>query len=112
MENSARVRILCSDVTPRLKFIAGFLSSALRATFSVVPPGDLSIIANNKGTPAIHYGNQPIPGTFNVFASGLLHEKTIRTIGTGVTNQGDHILLFPLLKDSICHLTCFQLFFT
>ncbi|HJZ38746.1 MAG TPA: polysaccharide deacetylase family protein [Bacteroidales bacterium] len=95
METPAAIQILTSGISPRLEYIAGFLSSTLQIPFTVTPLPDAGNMRDVSSACEIHYGGQPVSGAFNIFAAGLLHENGIRKFEPGVVKQGDQTLLFP-----------------
>jgi hypothetical protein len=95
MESNEEIIILCTEIRPRLEYVAHFLSTISGVTFKVSQTHNY----NNKyviaGSCVINYDQKSIDGAFNVFATGLLHETGIRKQVPIVAKHGEQILLFP-----------------
>ncbi len=94
-ESNSIICIICSAVTPRIQFTADFLSSTVGVTFTVtqsLDPGNPKVITSPN---VIYYGQVPVPGAFNIFASGLSGETAIREFEPAVLRNGRQTMLFP-----------------
>jgi hypothetical protein len=95
MEDPAAIPIFTTGASPRLEYVAGFLSATLQVPFVVTPFTDNGNNTDNSNTCLIHYGGLPVSGAYNIFAAGLLHETGTRNFEPGVIMHGDQTLLFP-----------------
>ena len=79
--------------------MAAYLQSALGVGMRIeVKPfadGEFKTKSDHERTCLINYGDTPIDGAFNIYATGLLHETTIRPINPTVIKQPGQTLLFP-----------------
>lgn len=91
----ADITIISPEITPRLKYVTNFLSSALGVTFTVTPSPDSNHEFPDTGRCIINYSDKPITGSFNIFAAGLLHESGIKQQEPGVIKRHEQTLLFP-----------------
>ncbi|HSO67235.1 MAG TPA: polysaccharide deacetylase family protein, partial [Desulfatirhabdiaceae bacterium] len=95
MEDPAAIHILTSGKSPRLEYVAGFLSAALQTPFVVKQFSNAANATDDSYSCIIQYGDQPVPGACSIFAAGLLHETGIRDFEPEVIRHGDQTLLFP-----------------
>jgi len=91
----AEISIVCAKVTPRIQFIAGYLTSVTGMNFAVARSADPIDPPESKPSCVIHYGDQPMPGAFNIFASGLMAETGIKAFKPEVFKHGDQTMIFP-----------------
>lgn len=95
MEPGGEIYITCSTVTARIQYTARFLSDSLGTAFRVVQSPDRLNLAGVNGHIVINYGDVPVPGAFNIFASGLSGETAIREFKPEVQRNGRQTILFP-----------------
>jgi hypothetical protein len=99
MESQAEITIQCNGTSPRLAYIATYLESALgvsvRLSDKPVPAPEKTNESDRACKCLINHSSTPINGAFNIYATGLLHETTIRPINPGVVKQQGQTLLFP-----------------
>jgi hypothetical protein len=95
MESLAAINILCTKITPRLEYVAHYLSTVARLTFTVTQTPDHQYESVAAGSCLINYGVKPIDGAFNIFAAGLLLENGIGTPEPGVILHQGRTMLFP-----------------
>lgn len=95
MVPGAEISIICSKVTPRIQYISGYLTSATGINFTVTRSADRVDPPESKPCCAIHYGDQPMPGAFNMFASGLMAETGINALKPEVFKNRDQTMIFP-----------------
>jgi hypothetical protein len=99
MTRPSKIIILCHEVTPRIKYVTGFLSAVLKAELSPVRTDGFIKNSAYVDTPIICYGSQPVEDKFNIFASGLLTEKHISVQKPKTLREQDKTLLFPAPKE-------------
>jgi hypothetical protein len=99
MKSQTEIIIQCIKTSPRLAYIAKYLSSALQITILVgekpVPAKESKNSYVDKRKLLINYSENPIDGAFNVFANGLLHETEIGQPNPGVFKRQEQTMLFP-----------------
>jgi hypothetical protein len=78
-----------------LSYIAKYLESAVRVTFTVTRTADSRTENILTGKYYINYAQKPICGAFNIFATGLLNESGISQQEPDVTKHHEQTLLFP-----------------
>jgi hypothetical protein len=87
------ITLLCPRESPRLSYVAGFLTSVTGISFCAAVIQDNS---TQLGTvPGIWYSDKPFSGVFGVFSYGLLYEQGIRQFEPEVVKNHDQVLLFP-----------------
>ncbi|MBN1791202.1 MAG: polysaccharide deacetylase family protein [Bacteroidales bacterium] len=95
MEPGDEIYILCSPVTARIQYTARFLSDSLGTDFTVAQSPD-RLNPNGVNRPnVIHYGDVPVLGEFNIFASGLCSETAIREFEPAILRTDRQTMLFP-----------------
>jgi len=88
MKTSGEIIILCKDLSPRLEYVADFLTDSTGLQFKVTnEPGDHTYIIN--------YSNTAHDYAFTITDSGFLHEKGIRTFKPEILKTRDGSYLFP-----------------
>lgn len=95
MEPGGEIYILCSPVTARIQYTARFLSDSLGTAFTVAQSPDRLKLNDVSGPNVIYYGDVPVPGAFNIFASGLSGETEIREFEPAILRNGGQTMLFP-----------------
>jgi hypothetical protein len=67
----------------------------MQIRISVSTGADPPVPAGKNKLAVVTYGNQPVPGAFNVFASGFLTETGIRNVEPALLKYGEQVMLFP-----------------
>jgi hypothetical protein len=75
--------------------VTRFISSATGLTIITDPTDDPAQDLTGNDHYFINYTDNPVAGSFNIYASGLLTETGIRSFEPEVRRQDDQILLFP-----------------
>ncbi|MFO7371119.1 MAG: polysaccharide deacetylase family protein [Bacteroidales bacterium] len=80
MKPDPSIKIVCSKATPRLNYVARFLSeNAFGIGVDIVPDQAGKAVHDliEAGNVVIYYGHEPMEGTFSVFSTGLTEEQGI-----------------------------------
>jgi hypothetical protein len=92
---SDHITIISPEITPRLKYVTDYLSSAMQVTLMVTKFSVSNIESIDTGSCIINYSDKPVNGAFNIFAAGLLNESGIRQQEPGVIKHHEQTMLFP-----------------
>ncbi len=98
MKAAPGIKITCAKSTPRIAYVAKFLSEyALGAGVEIVAGQTPKALHDliDAGHIVIHYGHEPVDGAFSIFSTGLTEEQGIAPhVPTAVRINGQTIL-FP-----------------
>ena len=98
MKAAPAIKIVCSKATPRLTYVAGFLSeNALGTGVDIVPDQAGKTVQDliEAGNVVIYYGHEPMEGTFSVFSTGLTEEQGITPHVPSASRTNRQTILFP-----------------
>jgi len=93
MKSEPEIKIYCTASTPRLEYIAGFLTDSMGIPFIV--SRESSSAVPSAGEYSIYYGQQIDNDAVTIYEWGLLKETGIRQTEPQVIKQSNHTLLFP-----------------
>lgn len=98
MKATPGIRIVCNKATPRLVYVAKFLSEhALGSEVEVVTDqtGKTVPYLIDSGYVVIRYGHEPVDGIFSIFSTGLTDEQGITPHVPTALRVGRQTILFP-----------------
>ncbi|MBN1143735.1 MAG: polysaccharide deacetylase family protein [Bacteroidales bacterium] len=98
MKTAPAIKIVSSGATPRLTYVAKFLSeNVLGSGVGIVPDQAGKEVHEliEAGHVVIYYGHEPMEGTFSIFSTGLTQEQGVRphVPTAAITNR--QTILFP-----------------
>jgi hypothetical protein len=95
MEPRAEIVILCATKTPRLSYVANYLSSNLGVTFMLAQSPAALTESGNISQYFINYSDKPTDRAFNIYSAGLLQETEIRKHEPELSGHLAQPLLYP-----------------